>query len=103
MSALLGSYASFSTPLVLCDPRGRLRQAEVPYSGVLGTVGAIAILSSAGYVAFISSQPKPPEPRPVPVQVGAPRPAPRVETYAPPRSYSPSSSGGALYKCVDGS
>jgi hypothetical protein len=101
MAALLGAYAFFSTPSVQRDPRGRLRSAEVPYSGVLGTVGAIAILSSAGYVAFISSQPKPPEPRAGRVQVAAPRPAPPVETYTPPRSYSPAASGAALYKCVD--
>lgn len=102
MAALLGAYAFFSTPSVQRDPRGRLRQAEVPYSGVLGTVGAIAILSSAGYVAFVSRQPNPPEPRAVPVQSTAPRPQPRAETYAPPRSYSPATSGAALYKCVDG-
>ena len=82
MAALLGAYAFFSTPPVQRDARGRLQRAEVPYSGVLGTVGAIAILASAGYVAFISSQPKPPAPRPVRVQAAAPRPVAPVATPA---------------------
>ena len=101
MAALLGAYAFFSTPPVQRDARGRLQRAEVPYSSVLGTVGAIAILASAGYVAFISSQPKPPEPRPVRVQAAAPRPVAPVATPAPPRSFSPTASGAAIYKCVD--
>jgi hypothetical protein len=103
MAALLGGYAFFSTPSVQRDPRGRLQRAEVPYSGVLGTVGAIAILSSAAYVAFISSQPLPP----AKVQVGAPRAVPAATSapavYTPPRSFNPSSSGAVIHKCVDAS
>ena len=102
MAALLGAYAFFSAPSVQRDPRGRLRQTEIPYSGVLGTVGAIAILSSAAYVAFISSQPTRPAPRVEPARVvAAPRPMPAAAPYTPPRSFNPSASAAALYKCID--
>ena len=100
IAALVGGYAFFSTPSVKRDPRGRLQPAEVPYGSVLGTVGAIAIMVCAAYVAFISSRPQPPElPKPTRT-VSAPRAAP-PQAYQPPRSYNPSPASAALYKCVD--
>lgn len=101
IAGILGGYAFLSAPSVQRDPRGRLQPAEVPYGGVLGTVGAIVILCSAGYVAFSTTQLGQPAGSVAPVHVEAPRSAPVPQAYAPPRSYRPAASGAALYKCVD--
>lgn len=101
IGAILGIYAFVSLPGPQRDARGRLQASEPPYAALLGTVGAIAILGSAAYVAVVST--RAPEPRaavaPRPVAV---RPAaPAAPAYAPPRSFRPSATGAALYKCVD--
>jgi len=100
MAAILGVYAFVSAPSAPRDARGRLKPAEVPYGSVLGTVGALVILSAAAYVASISTRPSQPAPRQVQTRVEVPRQVPQPPAYTPPRSYSPAASGAALYKCV---
>lgn len=97
---ILGAYAFSSAPSTHRDARGRLQRTELPYGSVLGTVGALVILSSAAYVAVISTRPATKTPRPVRVEVAA-RPAPTGPTYVPPRSYRPTATTAALFKCVD--
>ena len=101
IAAVLGVYAFASAPTAQRDARGRLVPAEAPYGAVIGTVGALAILSSAAYVAFISTRPSQPAPRVAPSQVEVRHQAPPAPAYVPPRSYRPEATGAALYKCVD--
>jgi hypothetical protein len=58
----------------------------------------VALLVTVNYVSMRSSQQDTGEYSPVPA-AAAPLPAPPA--YQPPRSYSPSASSAALYKCVD--
>lgn len=101
VAGVLGAYAFLSTPSTHRDARGRLQRTELPYGSVLGAVGALVMLSSAAYVAVISTRPAPKPAAAARVQA-APRPTPPPEpAYVPPRSDSPAASNAALYKCVD--
>jgi hypothetical protein len=102
MGALLGGYALFSVPTMTRDARGRLRPVEFPYSTLLGTVGAIAILVSAVYVATATTQPRTAKAPPPPARQVEVRPVASERPYQPPRSFNPAASTAALYKCVDG-
>jgi hypothetical protein len=102
MGALLGGYALFSVPTTTRDARGRLRSVEFPYSTLLGTVGAIAILVSAVYVATATTQPRAAKESPPPASEVVVRPVATEPPYQSPRSFNPAASTAALYKCVDG-
>ena len=100
MAALVGGYAVFSGPQTRRDSRGRLQSAELPYAGVLGTVGAVAILASAWYVAVSTTSPAPMAAPSRPVVSRMPAAAPEPP-YVAPRSFNPSPNAAVIYKCVD--
>lgn len=100
MAALVGGYAIFPGRRLTRDRRGRLQAAEFPYAGVLGAVGAVVILASAGYVAFATTRPAammvPPAMRASSRQAPAPPPA-----YEAQHPLHPSPDAAVIYKCVN--
>jgi len=102
MGAVLGGYALFSVPTMTRDPRGRLQPVEFPYSSIIGTAGAIAVLGSALYVATKTTRPQAAIASPPQAKLEVMRPLAPEPAYQSPRSFNPAAGTAALYKCVDG-